>query len=150
MGNNSSYHNQRNQHNSKHAHHQQSNNTSSPYNDKRGRREWLWHKRLELELEVHNLMAQEQQIMRDLYLIQCRKEQLQRQRPQLIAQILITGLVSRMPAPSERTYHYTMERLIQEETATLQQWNWCRSRYTALNGQIATINVEIAMLDASI
>ena len=143
----------RSQGNSRSSQHQQfsgsSQQSSSQQREQRNRRDWLWRRRLELELEVHHLLAQEQEMIADLQTIQQRKELLQRQRPQIVAQILITGLV-KMPAPSERTYHYAMERLFQEETSVLQQWNWCRSQYTRLQGQITTINIEIALLDASL
>ncbi len=114
-----------------------------------GRREWLWRKRLELELEVHQLLAQQEQALRELHLIEQRRACVQRQRPQIIAHILLTGLVG-MLSPGERAYHYMLERLAQEERYELGQWNWCQAQRSKLTGQIATINVELALLDAGI
>ena len=94
---------------------------------------------------MHDLLAQEQQTLADVQLLQHRKDDIRRQRPQIIAQIVLTSLV-RLPAPHERAYHYLRERLIQEEAAALHHLNWCRSRYVGLSGQIATIDTEIALL----
>ena len=117
------------------------------YNNKQSRRDYLWQKRLELELELHYVIAQEQKIQMDLQTSQRRKALLQQQRPRVVAQILLSGFARHpAPTPGERVYHYEMERLTQDEDEILHRISQWQADFSRLNGQIATVKAEIALL----
>ena len=145
-----------------HMHHQHGyqNGTSShqggaswnarPQQSQQRRRDWLWQERIKCELQVHQLLAREQQLLADLQWIAERRAALQCERPKLALSIVLTGIVGIRQAPGERLYAYTLERLANEEGRIQHDRHWCEAERNRLGNQIATLIIELELLDGMI
>ncbi|MBV9708384.1 MAG: hypothetical protein JO125_13345 [Chloroflexi bacterium] len=143
--------------NTSHRHNNRSHHASGHRQDRFGRqthgdstqrrREFLWHERLRLHQELLRVNAQEVQVQLDLQALQQRKVVLESQRPKLVGQIILSGLVRRsIQTPDEMNFHYAMQRFHQEESELARLGNQCIAERMMLVEQIKVIESEIALL----
>jgi hypothetical protein len=71
---------------------------------------------------------------------------LQHQKPKLVAQIVLSGLVRSRSLPAERLFHYERERILQEEERLRQAILFCQGDLAALQAQIEVIQLELSFL----
>jgi len=106
------------------------------------RREYLWRRQLELELEMRSLLAQQHALQRNWDVLQTRKAAIQGSKPAVVLSVLFTRQTS-MP---ERNYHYAMQRIAQEEQWLLQQGNTLEAQKIAIAEQLDVIVFEWTLL----
>ena len=107
------------------------------------RREYLWRKQLELELEVRSLLAQQQALQHQWHTLQTRKAQVQRGRPV----VALSLLVARKTGMLERNYHYAMQRIAQDEQWLIQQGHTLEARKSGIESQLEVVVIELSLLD---
>jgi seryl-tRNA synthetase len=110
------------------------------------RREFLWRERVKLELQVQALLARAESLDQAWRALQQRKTNLQRQKPKLATQIVLSGLARMRSLPAERLYHYERERILQEEERLRQAIIFCQGDLAALQAQIEVIQLELSFL----
>jgi hypothetical protein len=107
------------------------------------RREYLWRRQLELELEMRSLLAQQQALQRNWNVLQGRKATIAGSKPAVALSILLTRHSS-MP---ERNYSYAMQRITQEEQWLLQQGNALEAQKIGVAEQLDVVAFEFTLLD---
>ena len=110
------------------------------------RREFLWRERVKLEMQVQALIALIQSLEQEYCVLQHRKASMEREKPKLAAQIVLSGLAGMRSLPTERLFHYRRERLIQEEERLGQAMIRYQSDLAGLQGQIEVIRLELSFL----
>ena len=110
------------------------------------RREFLWRERVKLELQVQALIARAESLDQAWLVLQQRKASLERRKPKLAAQIVLSGLTRTRSLPAERLFHYERERLMQEEERLWQAIIFCQGDLAALQAQIEVIQLELSFL----
>lgn len=120
---------------------------SQPYKDQNReierRRDYLWRKQLELELEVRSLLAQQQALQHQWNMLQTRKAAIQRGRPVVAFSLLVT----RQTGMLERNYHYAMQRISQDEHWLMQQGHMLEARKIGVESQLEAVVFEVSLLD---
>ncbi len=136
-----------------HRHHQYSQRSHQQHQDRRQsghpevqRREFLWRERVKLELQVQALLGRAESLDQAWCALQQRMASMQRQKPKLAAQIVLSGLTRTRSLPAERLYHYERERILQEEERLRQAIIFCQGDLAALQAQIEVIQVELSFL----
>jgi hypothetical protein len=117
-----------------------------PRNPQEQRREFLWRERVKLEMQVQALIARANSLAQEWHLLQNKKVGLAQQKPQIAAQILLSGLAGMRNLPSERLFHYQKERFAQEEYRIQQAIICCNNDAAGLQAQISVIDVELSLL----
>jgi hypothetical protein len=138
-------HHQQYQRNS-HRQQQSQQDRQQPGNPLERRREFLWRERVQLEMQVHVVIARATSLAQEWQLLQHKKADLAQQKPQIAAHILLSGLVSRHNLPGERLFHYHRERIAQEEQRIQQAIVCCNNEAAALHAQINVIDIELSLL----
>ena len=123
-------------------HHQQRQSAG----DAQQRREFLWRERVKLELHVQTLLAHMACLQQEGQLLSERKAAMRQRRPELSAQILLSGFARMRHLPAERLYQYERERLMQEEVRVQQALMQCQQDLLALHGQIEVLHLELSLL----
>ena len=106
------------------------------------RREYLWRRQLELELEMRSLLAQRQALQRNWNVLQARKATIQGSKPAVVLSLLLT----RHSSLPEQNYAYAMQRIVQEEQWLLQQGNELEAQRIAVAEQLNVIAFEFSLL----
>jgi hypothetical protein len=127
-------------------HHQQHQDRRQFSHPEVQRREFLWRERVKLELQVQALLARAESLDQAWRALQQRKTNLQRQKPKLATQIVLSGLARMRSLPAERLYHYERERILQEEERLRQAIIFCQGDLAALQAQIEVIQLELSFL----
>ena len=142
-----------NQQQSQHQHHQPQPNDHRIYQDRHRpgnplehRREFLWRERVKLEMQVQALLALLQGLEQEYCALQHRKASVEQEKPKLVAQIVLSGLVGARSLSAERLYQYRRERLMQEEERLGQAMIRCQNDLAGLHGQIEVILLELPFL----
>jgi hypothetical protein len=117
-----------------------------PGNPQEHRREFLWRERVKLEMQVQALIALIQSLEQEWCVLQHRKASIEREKPKLAAQIVLSGLAGARYLPAERLFQYRGERLMQEEERLGQAMIRCQHDLTGLQGQIEVILLELSFL----
>ena len=110
------------------------------------RREFLWRERVKLELQVQTLLAHMACLQQEGQRLSERKAVMQQRRPELSAQILLSGFARMRHLPAERLYQYERERLMQEEVRVQQALMQCQQDLLALHRQIEVLHLELSLL----
>jgi hypothetical protein len=126
-----------------HQPHQDHQRAGNPYVQ---RREFLWRERVKLELQVQALISRAESLNQAWRVLQQRKASLERRKPKLAAQIVLSGLTRTRSLPAERLFHYERERLMQEEERLRQAIIFCQGDLAALQAQIEVIQLELSFL----
>jgi len=134
-----------------HQQHQQNNHREyqdrqRPGNPLEQRREFLWRERVKLEMQVQALIALIQSLEQEYCVLQHRKASMEREKPKLAAQIVLSSLAGTRSLPAERLYQYRRERLMQEEERLGQAMIRCQYDLAGLHGQIEVILLELSFL----
>ena len=134
-----------------HQHHQR--NDQREYRDRQRpgtvqeqRREFLWRERVKLEMQVQALLALLQGLEQEYCALQHRKASVEQEKPKLVAQIVLSGLVGARSLSAERLYQYRRERLMQEEERLGQAMIRYQHDLAGLHGQIEVILLELSFL----
>ena len=140
-----SHRDQRHHQHDQHSHQQHQDRRQSGHPEVQ-RREFLWRERVKLELQVQALLARAESLDRAWRALQQRKANMQRQKPKLAAQIVLSGLARTRSLPAERLFHYERERILQEEERLRQAIIFCQGDLAALQAQIEVIQLELSIL----
>ena len=117
-----------------------------PGNPQEHRREFLWRERVKLEMQVQALLALLQGLEQEYCVLQHRKASMEQEKPKLVAQIVLSGLVGTRSLSAERLYQYRRERLMQEEERLGQAMIRYQHDLAGLHGQIEVILLELSFL----
>ena len=134
-----------------HQHHQRNSHRHSQERQRPGtvqehRREFLWRERVKLEMQVQTLLALLQGMEQEWYVLEQRRAMLEKEKPALTAQIVLSGLAGSRSLPAERLYQYRRERLFQEEERLRQAMIRYQGELAGLQGQIEVIVLELSFL----
>ena len=140
-----SHRDQRHHQHDQHSHQQHQDRRQSGHPEVQ-RREFLWRERVKLELQVQALLARAESLDRAWRALQQRKANMQRQKPKLAAQIVLSGLARTRSLPAERLFHFERERILQEEERLRQAIIFCQGDLAALQAQIEVIQLELSIL----
>jgi hypothetical protein len=110
------------------------------------RHEFLWRERVKLEMQVQALLALLQGMEQEWCVLEQRRAMLEKERPKLAAQIVLSGLAGSRSLPTERLYQYRRERLFQEEERLRQVMIQYQNELAGLQGQIEVICLELSFL----
>lgn len=126
--------------------HREYHDRQRPGNPQEQRREFLWRERVKLEMQLQALIALIQSLEQEYCVLQHRKASIEREKPKLAAQIVLSGLAGTRSLPAERMYQYRNERIIQEEERLGQAMIRCQHDLAGLQGQIEVIHLELSFL----
>ena len=143
MENQQQSHHHSHQHQRSHRQHQDRQQSGNPQEQ---RREFLWRERVKLELQVQALIVRAESLKQAWRVLRQRKASMQRQKPKLAAQIVLSSLARTRYLPAERLFQYERERLLQEEERLQQAMIFCQGDLAALQSQIEVIQLELSFL----
>jgi len=101
--------------------------------------DWLWHKRMELKLQLHEALAEMEVCDRHLEAILQQQYTLDQQRPQVVVGILFSP---RVQSVQELAYHRERHWLCQQELQVRARWQQASMRWNMLQQSIRDLDAE--------
>jgi hypothetical protein len=97
-------------------------------------------------MQVQALLAFLQGLEQEYCVLQHRKASMEQEKPKLVAQIVLSGLIGTRSLSTERLFQYRRERLMQEEERLGQAMFRYLHALAGLQGQIEVICLELSFL----
>jgi predicted nucleic acid-binding Zn-ribbon protein len=107
------------------------------------RREYLLRRKLDLEMEVHDLLARLDSLDDEQLTLDEAKEHLQQQVPALKKQVAVSGLFGVRQTPAERVFAYQVQRIAQEKARIERD----KIRYAH---QLQAVHAKLDLLDGEL
>lgn len=110
------------------------------------RREYLLRRKLDLEMDVQELLAQLDSLDDEQLALDEVKDKLQQQVGALKKQVAVAGLFGVRQTPAERVFAYQVQRMVQETARIEQQKIRCSHQLQAAHAKLALIDGELDLL----
>lgn len=110
------------------------------------RREYLLRRKLDLEMEVQDVLAQLDSLDDEQLALDDAKATLRQQVPALKKQTAVAGLFGVRQTPAERVFAYQVQRMAQEEVRIEQQKIRSSHQLEAAHAKLALVDAEIDLL----
>ena len=110
------------------------------------RRDYLLRRKLDLEMEVQDLLAQLDSLDDEQFALDDAKATLRQQVPVLKKQVAVAGFFGTRQTPAERVFAFQVQRMAQEAARIEQQKIRSAHQLQAAHAKLALVDAEIDLL----